>query len=1046
MTCSGCGFEAPADFAFCPKCGARLAAAPAPPPPPPAPPTVPEGDRRPVTVLFADLAGFTALSEGLDPEDVRAIQSDLFREMSASIDRYEGFVEKFVGDAVMAVFGAPRAHEDDPERGLRAALLMRERMDVLNQRWERRVGRPLALHIGVNTGPVVAGRIGASADAAYAVTGDTVNTASRLQSAAPAGEIFISATTYQLTQHAFAFAPSEEIRVKGKSEPVAVHRLLGPLAAPRSARGLEGLGLAAPLVGRERELQRMDAAFEETRAGRAQVLSLIGEPGAGKTRLQREFFARLEADGRFEGITIRRAACSALGEQTYGTAAALLRDAYGVEHGASVEVARSKLAAGLETLGVGAEDRAAMVAALARVLGLERDDTRVRHLEPEQLKRQIFMASRALVERRLATGPLVLVVEDLHWADAASIELLGAVADGLADRPLLLLLMYRPTLEPDSLGTSRAPHTAIELMPLSRAGSEDLLVAWFGDATRHFPEHLRNLILERAGGNPLYLEEVVRALVAAGVLVRDGLTWRCAAEAADAQVPSTLHGLLLARLDRLDPAERRVIQEAAVIGPRFEASLLRAASAEPAGLDAALDALVRADLITPGPDHRFRHGLLQEIVYQNILVARRTELHTRVGTVLEAESGGAPESLERLETLGHHWSLGADKRRGARYLMAAGDWARGVYANADAIGHYRRVLDALEHCEDVEAERLVARERMADLLGPTGRRAAALGEYELVEAGYRAAADAPAQARILRKMGGLHWDAGARARALQCFETGLALLGADREHIEGAHLYQEMGRLAFRSGESQRAVEWAEQARLHAERLAADPSLGAAGRVEAATAAAQSHNTLGVALARLGRLEEAVGHIERSVALARENELLQAACRGFANLSVLYSTLDPARAIETCAAGLEMAKKIGDLGFQSRLYANLAVAYCALTNRCDEQGVGAAHAAIDLDRRLGQLDHLAVPLIVLGQIYQCHGDPTRAIAHYQEALALAEEADEPQLLFPCYDGLATVHLDLGDEARAEEFLLKAQAVCERVGLEPDALVVLPFLD
>jgi tetratricopeptide (TPR) repeat protein len=450
--------------------------------------------------------------------------------------------------------------------------------------------------------------------------------------------------------------------------------------------------------------------------------------------------------------------------------------------------------------------------------------------------------------------------------------------------------------------------------------------------------------------------------------------------------------------------------------------------------------------VTPGPDHRFRHGLLQEIVYQNILVARRTELHSRVGAALETQGAGRPESLERLEALGHHWALGADKRRGARYLVAAGDWARGMYANADAIGHYRRVLDALEHCDDVEAERLVARERMADLLGPTGRRAAALREYEIVEAGYRAAADAPARARILRKMGGLHWDAGARARALQCFEAGLALLGADREHIEGAHLYQEMGRLAFRSGESQRAVEWAEQARLHAERLAADPALAADGRVEAVTAAAQSHNTLGVALARLGRLEEAVGHIERSVALARENGLLQAACRGLANLGVLYSTLDPARAIETCAAGLETAKKIGDLGFQSRLYANLAVAYCALTNRCDEQGVGAAHAAIDLDRRLGQLDHLAVPLIVLGQIYQCHGDPTRAIAHYQEALVLAEEADEPQLLFPCYDGLATVYLDLGDEGRAEEFLQKAQAVCERAGLEPDALVVLPFLD
>ena len=467
-------------------------------------------------MLFADLAGFTALSEGLDPEDVRAIQGDLFREMSASIERYEGFVEKFVGDAVMAVFGAPRAHEDDPERGLRAALLMRDRMETLNLRWERRVGRPLALHIGVNTGPVVAGRIGSTADAAYAVTGDTVNTAARLQSAAPSGEIFIGEATYQLTQHAFAFAPREAIALKGKSEPVGVHRLLGPLAARRSARGLEGLGLAAPLVGRERELRRMEAVFDEVRAGRAQVLSLIGEPGAGKSRLQRDFFAGLEAAGRLDGVAIRRAACSALGEQTYGAVAALLRDAYEVAHGDSVDVARRKLAAGLETLGVGAEDRAAMVAALIRVFGLEQDDARIHHLEPEQLKRQIYMAARALVERRLAAGPLVLVVEDLHWADAASIELLGALADRLAERPLLVLLMYRPTLDPDALDTGRTPHTGIELMPLTLSSSEDLLAAWFGDASRLFPEHLRALILERAGGNPLYLEEVVRALVAAG--------------------------------------------------------------------------------------------------------------------------------------------------------------------------------------------------------------------------------------------------------------------------------------------------------------------------------------------------------------------------------------------------------------------------------------------------------------------------------------------------------------------------------------------------
>ena len=1047
MTCNGCGFEAPADFAFCPRCGNRLGSAPPPPPPPPRP-AAPEGDRRLVTVLFADLAGFTALSESLDPEDVRAIQSDLFREMSASIERYEGFVEKFVGDAVMAVFGAPRAHEDDPERGLHAALLMQERMRELSRRWEPRVGQPLALHVGINTGPVVAGRIGGAADAAYAVTGDTVNTASRLQSAAAAGEIFVSEATHRLSRHAFTFAPREAVRLKGKSEPVAVFQLVSALAAPRSARGLEGLGLSAPLVGREREMHRMIEAFDAMQAGRGQVLSLIGEPGAGKTRLQREFFAQLEVAGRLDGITIRHATCSSMGEQTYGAVAGLLRDAYGVAAGDALEVVQTKLASGLEQLGVGTSDLAAMVAALTQVLGLERDDARLRHLEPEQLKRQIFMATRAVVERRLATGPLVLVVEDLHWADAASIELLGAMADRLADRRLMLLLMFRPTLEPGSLGTTQIPHTAIEINPLAGPDGEALLDAWFAGSADRIPERLRTTILQRAGGNPLYLEEIVRGLIADGVLARGADGWECLADAGLVQVPSTLQGLLLARLDRLPPAERRTLQDAAVIGPTFDRALLEEISDEPAAVTARLDDLARAELLTSGPDYRFRHGLVQEVVYQNILVARRTLVHTRIGEALERLTAGAPPRLEMLEALGHHWSLGKDRRRGARYLLTAGDWARRMYANADAIQHYQRTLEALASSEGDEAarERLVARERLADLLGPAGRRGAALDQYETLEASFRAADDRPAQARILRKMGALHWDAGARTRALECFEAGLALLGGHAEHIERAHLYQEMGRHAFRSGENERAIEWAEQGLAQAERLAAATPANSEDRAEAISAAAQSHNTLGVALARLGRMEEAVRHIEQSVGLAQENELLQPACRGLANLSVLYSTLDPARAIETCTAGLETAKKIGDLGFQSRLYANLAVAYCALTNRCDEQGVGAANAAIDLDRRLGQLDHLAVPLIVLGQIYQCHGDPTRAVAHYREALALAEEADEPQLLFPCYDGLATVHLDLGDEGRAEEFMQKAQAVCERAGLEPDALVVLPFLD
>src|SRR5262245_35080010 len=323
--CPGCGAVSSPDFAFCPRGGARLGGAPesgqAPRAPDLAPPGAPgsplqsagsppvrvaspsreadarsaDGDRRLVTVLFADLTGFTALSERLDPEDIRALQNDLFRELSDAIERYDGFVEKFVGDAVMAVFGAPRAHEDDPERALHAALLMHERVAALSERWEPRIGRPLALHVGVNTGPVVAGTIGAAAGGAYAVTGDTVNTASRLQSAAAPGQTLVSPSTRQLASHAFRLVPAGEITMKGKSQPLPVSRLAGARAVRRSGRGLQALGLTAPLIGRTAELGQMVGAFDELLRGRAQVVSLTGEAGVGKSRLLQEWLAILEA-------------------------------------------------------------------------------------------------------------------------------------------------------------------------------------------------------------------------------------------------------------------------------------------------------------------------------------------------------------------------------------------------------------------------------------------------------------------------------------------------------------------------------------------------------------------------------------------------------------------------------------------------------------------------------------------------------------------------------------------------------------------------------
>ena len=1011
MTCSGCGLALEPDFAFCPRCGAARRPGQA----------APEADRRQVTVLFADLSGFTALSERLDAERVRAFQNVLFETLAQTITRYDGFVEKFVGDAVLAVFGAPVAHEDDPARACDAALEMLERVAALSREWAVRLGQPVTLHVGIHTGPVVAGSLGGAAGDAYAVTGDTVNTTSRLLTAAAPGTILTSEATRGLAQHRFAFESAGELMLRGKTEPFVVHRLVGALAEPGSSRGLAALGLAAPLVGRTDELDQLLSAFERMERGRTQVVSLVGEAGTGKSRLIAEFLARLDADGRLARTAVRRAACSSLGEPTYGVFGALFREAYQVEPA----------------------DPTAIAPVLSYVLGLEGEVHP--DIEPEQLQRQIVLAARALVERRVEREPLLLLVEDLHWADIASVDLLRQVVDQLPDRPLMVLLSHRPDTTPPLV--TRAAQSVIRVAPLSTDETRALVAGFFGASADLEP--LQDFIAGRSGGNPLFAEEIVRSLVGRGLLQREGGRWTCAT-VSEAVVPPTLHGLLLSRVDGLPVAARRLLQEAAVLGATFDGALLRAVATEPGAIDAELARLAEADFVQPlGPWHertryRFTHALVHEVVYQNLLLSRRTELHERVGRALEQAAGPRPERLSDLEALGHHWSLSADKLRGARYLVAAGDWARAVYANDDAIRHYDRALQTLAECPGGGGDARTAHERLADLLGLTGRRAEALAHYEAVRKDSERDGDRVAAARVQRKIGGLYWEAGDRERAGACFTSGLELLGEHDDPIERAHLFQEMGRLAFRAGDNAGAITWAERAlaeATHEEEAATEPE-----RVrEATTMRAQAYNTLGVALARTGRLTEAVEQIERSIGLAETRDLLQAACRGYTNLGVLFSSLDPRRSIETCLRGLETAKKVGDLGFQSRLYANLAVAYCALTDRCEAEGIEAAQTAIDLDRRLGLLDHLAIPLIVLGQIHQCHGEHREAFAMYEEALGLAEQIGEPQLLFPCYDGLATLYLDAGNTGQAEAYLTKAQEVCARAGVEPDALMVLPFL-
>jgi predicted ATPase/class 3 adenylate cyclase len=1070
QACPGCGFPCAPDFVYCPKCGVQVSgtgndrgqgsvhSSPSLPQTaqhasrPQSDHVDGEANRRTITVLFADLSGFTAMSERLDPEVMQTLQNQLFEELTAAVQSFGGFVDKFIGDALLALFGAPAAHEDDPERAVRAALDMISRTALLSERAEAYAGSPLLLHVGINTGHVVAGGLGVGVAKSYSVTGDTVNTAQRLQSMAAPGEVLVGPLTHRLTRHAFSYDSLGEVSLKGKMGSVLVHRLKEPLDTPRAARGLDTLGLDAPLIGRDAELARMIGSLDLACGGAAQLVRLVGEAGIGKTRLVGEFAARIRDEDRFAGVAIRQVACSPLGEQSYGTLAAVLRSAYGIAQKAGAREAEAKIAEALSELGLARDEADRLMPLYLHVLGLGDPNAVLRHVEPEQLRRQIFFAIRTVFERRLALSPLLIVVEDLHWADAVSLEALRFLMDRLERTRLMLLFTHRPMQELDLFGSSKISHATIRLPPLDDADGQRLLAAYFSQGWREPPGPLFSRILDRAGGNPLFLEEIIRGLIEAGALERDGVQWRMKSDEAAADIPASIQALLLARLDRLPHQARQLAQEAAVIGPRFDAATLGAAATAPARVEAGLELLCDAEIIEEiaGSNsislrtYRFTQTMLQDVIYQNLLLQRRIELHGRIGAALERLYGDEPECLEDLILLGHHFSLSPSKPKGARYLRAAGDRARASYANDDALRFYQQSLAVLSAGSGWELERLLLYECIADLCRVAGRRSTAEEHYRCALEGHSTAEDRIGEARIRRKLGRLFWDAGKRINAETHYADAAERLGGTNAPIEWAHLLQERGRLAFRMGDHGAAARWADEALGYARSVPADADEQAG--LEAARAIAEALNTKAVALARLGRHQEAVREVEQSVAAAEAAGLFNVVCRGYTNLGVLYTIVDPAKAVEVCRRGLDVARRTGDLGFQARLLANLAVACCTFTDRCTEEGVPAAEKAIEIDRALDQREHLPVPLIVLGQIHQCHFRPDLAARCYHEAIEVASETGEPQQLFPCYDGLATLNLDRGDMPEAERYFALAHDVCARHGLDPAGLIVLPFLD
>jgi class 3 adenylate cyclase/tetratricopeptide (TPR) repeat protein len=650
--CPSCGEENADRARFCQNCASPLAE-----------PVGPFADvRRVVTVVFADVTGSTSLGERLDPEALRRVMGRYFDEMSAVIERHGGTVEKFIGDAVMAVFGIPRLHEDDALRAVRAAAGMREALEALNRELEREHGVGIAARIGVNTGEVVAGDPSAGQ---RLVTGDPVNVAARLEQAAPPDEIFLGETTYRLVKDAVEVEPVAALDLKGKEEPVAALRLVKVLA---DVAGHER-HLDSPMVGRGKELEMLERALERAVTERtSHLFTLLGAAGVGKSRLVAEFL-----DVPVGTATVLRGRCLSYGEGiTFFPLAEVIHQAADILEGEPPAAARSKLDA-----------------LLAETADGERISSLVGGLfgwGPAGATEDAFWAVRRILEHLARERPVVVVFDDIHWAEPTMLNLIEHLADWTRDAAVLLVCLARPELLDirSDWGGGKMNATSILLEPLPADEASLLVDNLLGRAD--IPQAARDRILEAAEGNPLFVEEMLAMLIDDGLLRFEEGSWRSVEDLAHVTVPPTIHLLLAARLDRLDAEERAVIERGAVEGKVFHTGAVTTLSPDSVrpNVRSRLLALARKELIRPdraefaGEDaFRFRHLLIRDAAYQAMPKEQRADLHERFAEWL---ARAAAERLgEYEEILGHHLE---QAYRFRTELGVVDDRARGLAGNA----------------------------------------------------------------------------------------------------------------------------------------------------------------------------------------------------------------------------------------------------------------------------------------------------------------------------------------------------------------------------
>jgi len=1048
--CPSCGANNPPDNKFCGQCGAPLdqLARPRFGAPESYIPghlaeriltsrTALEGERKQVTVLFADLKGSMELLADRDPEEARRILDPILEQMMEAVHRYEGTVNQVMGDGIMALFGAPLAHEDHAVRACYAALRMQEVVKRYGESVRRQEGILPQIRVGLNSGEVVVRSIGSDLHIDYTAVGETTHLAARVEQAATPASVLITAATLQLAEGYVQATSLGPVKVKGRGEPVEVYELTGAGTARSRFQVLAGRGLTK-FVGRVGEIEQLDAALQRSRAGHGQVVAIVGEPGVGKSRLLWEFMH----SHRIEGRLILEATSVSYGKATsYLPVIELIRGYFQIEGSDDTRRVREKVTGKLLSL-----DRALepSLPALLALLGVPLEDEEWNRLEPSERRRRTLDGVRHLLLRESRLQPLVVVFEDLHWIDSETQAVLDSLVESLPGARLLLLVTYRPEYQ-HGWG-NKTYYAQRRVDPLALTSATELLRVLLGvDASL---DELKRALIDRTEGNPFFLEESVRALVETRALAGEPGAYRLAEPIHAIQVPASVHGVLAARIDRLPVDEKRLLQAAAVIGHDVPFTLLQAVAeqSEPE-LRRGLAHLQGAELLYetslfPDLEYTFKHALTHEVTYGTLLRQRRRELHARIVEAIERLH--ADRLSQHVERLAYHALRGEMWDRAVTYLREVGRRAAMRSAYSESLASFEEALRALGHLPESRNAKAQAIDLRLDsrvVLAPLGQYDRILDYMREAEVFARQLGDRRRLGLVLADMGARLRNVGDHRRALEANQQALDIASELRDPALQIEAKYRLAQAHFAVGDLRQATSiFLETAQAFTDQGAAvelrgrDPALDP-GKLPSFFEA-WPHAWLGLLFSRLGRFGEALEHAARAMQIAEEANHPHTVIESHGALggvSLERGDLDTAQRVFERGVALLRAGGVRD----ANLLSGLGYAY-ALSGRLSE-ALPLLEEAVRSEGSISAMGlGLAVRLSRLAEAYLLAGRPDEALRRARSAVELsrkhAERANEAIALRVLAEVAALG--DLVDATSAEDQFACSLALADELGMRP----------